>query len=453
MTLRTIFLGLLVVSSLSAQLVEKPATPAKVASKGGSSASKPAPKLEFLEQIKAPKTFRGALVNKANDRAALIFRGSWGPAPQISGGGTSTQWSTQAALVSDLDEQGSSLFKLGFNLGRKDGKLVARLFQRTSLTQKEAISQDEGTVTEVGGGYVMEFEKSLLLLWPSAPKAWEPKQARLFRFLVNGCNAPGQIQPRYNAPAFPSRTQRGLTFGGGSYLVLEDGPIGRIFFAPFGDANLQSLRFVREGEKIHLEPARRPGAPEGKQDGFAYFSHIWGDGLTGFGQDDSSAGAKAIATFRFRQGVNLEEVASVSDSPLFTFALSGASEEIPLPESVKSELLDRTKELNWVLSGGPYSLKRTLLRAFEGCTIQPPLRCAAVRHERSAHREDYFRSRVPQVGSRTVSHEARGVGRFGHRSRCHLPGGSPLAPQSANRSHGADHRARSDSGSTCHQAT
>lgn len=378
MKLKNIFFACLVTATLSAQLVEKPTAPTKSAAKTSgkpstSSASKPkeSPK-DLLDLIKAPKEFRGALVDKATDRALLIFRGSWIPAPVISGGGTTTQWSSRAALLSDLDERGSGAFQLGFNMGRKDGQLMARLFQRSSSTQKQVVGQDEGTVKELDGVYTMEFEKSTLFLWPANVQVWEPKQASLFRYIVNGCNAPGQIQPRYSSPSFPGRTQRGLTFGGGSYLVIEDGPIGRIFFAPFGDANLQSIRFVRRGDKIHLDTARRPGVPEGKHEGFGYFSHIWGDGLTGFGLDDSTASARSIVTFRFRKGLNLDEFASVSDNPLFSFTLSVAVEEIPLQDSVKTEVIDRAKDLGWPLSGGPYSLKRTLLRAFEGCTIQPP---------------------------------------------------------------------------------
>jgi hypothetical protein len=376
MNSRNFLLVLLATAFLSAQLVEKPAAPANHSSK---SASKAAPKpvkpkqareLDLLDQIKAPKTFRGALIDKATHQVAFLFRGTWQLSPRLAGSGSTIEWSGASANMADLDEQGNQAYLFGFNLGRREGKLYARSFNWPRTRGEEVVAKDEGSVTAQDGGYVIDLDKVQVLLLPSE-KPWTPKEVHLYRFIASECSTPNTVTPRFDSSAMNRNSPRSITFAAGSYVALEDGPFGRIFFAPFGDANLHQIRYFRQGEDVLWETPKRVDGKNLKPEGFAWYSQLWMDGLTGFGNE--AASYTTHIKFRFRKGTLLEEIQNESEQrPTYTGSLTGASEEIPLASEVKTEVLDRSRDASWAASGGPFSLQRTLLRAYQGCTIQAP---------------------------------------------------------------------------------
>ena len=119
------------------------------------------------------------------------------------------------------------------------------------------------------------------------------------------------------------------------------------------------------------ETPKRVDGTKLKPEGFAWYSQLWQEGLTGFGEEMAEYTTRI--TFRFNKSFMLEEIRNESEQrPTYTGSLFGSSEEVSIPQEIKTELLDRMKDPSWVVSGGPYSLKRTLLRAFAGCTIQAP---------------------------------------------------------------------------------
>lgn len=377
MNLKNALLTLLAACTLNAQLVEKPVpAPTKPVVKAGKKAAqvpKPEPKVrkaDLLEQIKAPRTFRGALIDKTSKRVEFLFRGTWAPSPRLSGSGSTIEWSGASAYITDLDEQGNQVYAFGFNLGRRDGKLYARTFQWPKILAEEVVVKDEGSVTAQDGGYIIDMEKVQVVLLPSE-KAWAPKEARLYRFIASEWSTPNNVARMFDSVVMNGHGPRSITFAAGSYVALEDGPFGRIFFAPFGDANLHQIRYFHQGEELLWETPKRVDGMKLKPEGFGWYSQLWNDGLTGFG--DEAGYYTTHIVFRFRKGTLLDEIQNESEQrPTFTGALSGASEEVPLSSEVKTEVLDRSRDASWAASGGPYSLKRTLLRAYERCIIQAP---------------------------------------------------------------------------------
>jgi hypothetical protein len=373
MRLRNFALLFAAVITLHAQLVEKPAPPTKRTHKSSpAKIAKPEPKpikSDLLQEIKAPKTFRGVVIDLSAKRLDVIFRGIWVPSPHITGSGSSIEWSSYSALIADLDEQERLTFTFGFNLGRREGKLYARTFAWPRSASEVVPVKDEGSVREVDGGYVLDLDKRQVVLLPSE-KPWVPAEAKLYRFIASEGSTPNQIPPQFNSLAVQNNSPRTVTFAGGSYLQLEDGPFLRVFFAPFGDQNLHQIRLFKQGDALLAEAPKRADGTKLKEEGWAWYSQLWGNGLSGFG--DEPGYYNTHIQFLFRNG-KLEEIRNESEQrATHTGSLSGSSEEVKLSKEVRREVLDRAKEASWVISGGPFSLRRTLLRAYEGCTIQPP---------------------------------------------------------------------------------
>ena len=207
---------------------------------------KPA-KPDLIQEIKAPKTFRGVVIDLSAKKLDAVFSGIWVPSPHIAGSGSTIEWSSYSALIADLDEQERLTFAFGFNLGRRDGKLYARTFAWPKSSNEVVPVKDEGAVREADGGFVLDLDKRQVVLLPSE-KPWVPTEAKLYRFIASVGTTPNQIPPQFNSLAVQNNSPRTVTFAGGSYLQLEDGPFVRVFFAPFGDHNLHQIRLFKQGD-------------------------------------------------------------------------------------------------------------------------------------------------------------------------------------------------------------
>lgn len=132
MRLWNVVLAACVAFTLHGQLVEKPAKAEKPVAKAtvGTKAKTEAKsaKPDLIQEIKAPKTFRGVVIDPSAKKLEAVYKGIWVPSPRIKGSGSNIEWSAYSALIADLDEQERLTFAFGFNLGRRDGKLYARTF-------------------------------------------------------------------------------------------------------------------------------------------------------------------------------------------------------------------------------------------------------------------------------------------------------------------------------------
>ncbi len=392
-----IFTGLLICTTLSAQLVEKAPRPSQTSStkksEGSTSKKVTSSKVlikDLLEKRSFPKHFQGYLVSNKGEQVDLFFDGIWKKAPEINGGDKTAEWSGQAAYLNDLDQPGGALYYLtSFNLGMKNGHWLARLFKWSKEpdrgdTARSAALVDEGTAEFKDGVFTIEFESYKVVLRASDSN-WEAKTARLARFV--GTELSTEARPKASFIADTRDTfsqvpsQYAPVWAAGIYLVLEDDNMGKILYQPFGDSSQAWVtRFAKSGGKKIFGGTRYYSGNSIKDQANIEFAGLYMNGMANFDGAVNSAG-KAGVQFKYSQDLTLEEVrysgkvegfASIGKSTL-NCTLYGQSFWIELPTEYKSELLNRVKDSSWIGSGGPYGLTRLFKRAFDGYVAQIPI--------------------------------------------------------------------------------
>ena len=387
--MRTLLLALSVFSLAHAQLVPTPApAPAQSASPRRSHAaspSKPKPHIEepdLNDQLGLPKRFVGAIIDKKTNSMILSVIGTWGPAPEIQGSSSTVKYSKLGARLSDfLTQDETTRYLYSFNIGQKNGRLLVRTFRWPSqsyglVSSTPVVQEDEGEGSSRDGRFEFETEKQRIVIRAADEGRWAPKEIHLFHWIasdVQGTKAPKRASMEGWGADVAS--QWVPTWAGGSYLVLSDGFMGKAFFHAFGGTTTFEMAAAATGDEIHFGP---PFHQEGNmllEGGYDRLSEWWQGGLRIFGQS-SMPGGSLKTSFRFRKGWGLTDLSIAGreneGTTSYTSSMAGTSEEVPVEARVRDEVLDRSREAEWPMSAGPYSLKRVLLNAFKNCTLVGP---------------------------------------------------------------------------------
>lgn len=331
---------------------------------------------DLNDKLSLPKRFAGAVIDKKSGRIILSVIGTWGPSPEIQGSSSAVAYSKRAAKLSDfMNRDDTSTYLYSFNVGQKNGRLLVRTFKWPKReygleNPSPVVQEDEGEGSFVNGRMEFETEKHRLVFQGASEGNWMPKEANLFRWSasdVQGSHRPFSL----NLESFPS--QYVPTWGGGSYLILSDGFMGCLYYRYFAGSTTFILPTITLGSEVVLGDPRHFDGQKIVNGGGERLSELWQEGLRDYGQEPYQ---REVATrFQFGKGWSLQSVIQVGeDSGVTSFdsVLAGNAESVALEESVKGEILDRAREKEWPLSAGPYSLRRTLLRAFKGCDLVAP---------------------------------------------------------------------------------
>lgn len=340
---------------------------------------------DVLDQTKFPVKFAGYAVHKASNDVVLWFQGTWIEAPAIVGGGSSASWSKRAARLTVMDTNSDGpLLATSFNLGQQEGRWVIRLLRLVPDETKPhhfkpSPLTDEGTGEQVDGSYRFDMEQIRLVIFPR-DSAWKPASLRLFRFLGDDFAASAALAPCIAQTVNWGPTQLAPIWAAGSYLLMEDGLLGRLIYRGFGEqGNTWVVRYAREGQKLVKSSAEPFEGSMPKAKGTWPVVGLYQNGL-GFGTGNTRGVEKMELDLVFKDPTRLEEVRfdgkakGLWTTPTMEFTLHGASTEINIPEAVRVEALSRCADPHWMASGGPYSPQKLLNSAFQRCIAQAPLR-------------------------------------------------------------------------------
>lgn len=351
--------------------------------KPASAATKAAEPKDLLDQQAIPKAFVGYAVHKTSGEVILWFQGTWMESPTVAGGGAGATWSRRAARLVPLDASGTGgILSTSFGLGRQDGRWVIRQFKlEPDYAQpgkfKPTTLADEGTGDFTDGVFRFEMDKLSIILFPGK-EGWKPTSLRVFRFLGTDFTVSSTLVPCVAHAFGKGPTQLAPIWAAGSYLLLEDGPLGRMIYRGFGEqGNTWVLRYVREGGRVLRSTPDPYGGATRLEKGTYPVATLYQNGL-GLAKSDFQGVESMSLDLAFKDPARLEEVRfdgkawGTWNNPSMQFTLSGAASEMPLAEPVRAEALSRATEPQWLASGGPYSPQKLLNGAFQGCYAQVP---------------------------------------------------------------------------------
>lgn len=363
------------VSARPAQALRKP--------KSTAATSKVTPTKDLLDQSRFPGRYLGYVVLKAANEVILWFQGTWEDAPTIVGGGSGATWSRRGARLKKMDALHSDAeLATSFNLGQQDGRWLIRMFRWEPDPAmpgqfKPAPHSDEGTGEAVEGSYRFDLEKYRIVLFPREA-AWKPTTLRVIRFLGDDFAASAALAPSVAPGLGKGPTQLAPVWAAGSYLLMEDGPLGRMIYRGFAEqGNTWVVRYAREGTQLVRSAAEPYEGSKRTDKGTWAAATLYANGV-GLGKSDFYGIEKMSLDLAFRDPAQLEEVRfdgrawGTWGNPSMEFTLHGTSTEVAIPDAVRTEVLSRCADPQWLAAGGPYSPQKLLNLAFQGCYAQGP---------------------------------------------------------------------------------
>ena len=385
--MKWILLACLSSSLAFGQLVEAPPSNAGAPSspKGHKAAGQAKAKPEapdLLDNVKFPKAFEGALIDKKSGRVTFNFVGEWDNAPAIQGGSSTIAYSRKGAVLHDFLNPGTAAYFLySFNIGKKNGQLMARSFKWKKNPYipgpGEGVVQDgEGPGTLSGGVYTFDLDQFQLLLKALPKTGWAPASTSLA--LWNASEFQTELPPSHKIGEYAKNSDKNLQYVPvwtcGSLVTISDGFLSKTYFRFFGGALTYVIPAVKVADNVYAAGATSHCDGEKvAEGGHEPMGALWDNGLQVL--TPSAWHADYKISFRFSKDFQLSSIATSgkwNGTQSLTSELAGTATPVAIPAAMASEILDRSREAGWATSAGPYSLKRALQGAFKGLKLMAP---------------------------------------------------------------------------------
>ena len=364
--MKKLILALVLTTAAFAQLVEK--APAPTAPKKTSTTARATKKAEkdLNDTIGIPRNFVGGLIEKKRGILLLSFVGTWITAPAIGGGSSSITYSKRSADLADfLTPEVAARFSLSFNLGKRDDKIIARLFKRDA---GDVSQMDEGFGVVKDGLWRFDMD-GYTLVFKEAEGPWKPTSTKLYLWSGNDLQMGARPVSRTTTA---TATQVVPTWAAGSYAVQTNGFLGKAFFRFFAGSETYIAVGMTLGDESSFTLTRVARGRGYELQGEERISHLWTEGLSGFGTKEY----KAIphVALGLKKDWDLQKINCWHDAsfPGGFSEISGTRSEKAIESTVETEILERSVEAGWAASAGPYSLRRLLLKAYKDCTLVEP---------------------------------------------------------------------------------